>query len=99
MQLLCAFCAFCGYFSRIRRYAASKNFSLSTGGAGSASTVSPSTITLLLMSRYCGQFGRPDPFGSPLVMKLTQYEDIVSASFESTSFHVWLACPLGLLNA
>src|SRR5437867_3681088 len=51
------------------------------------------------MSRYCGQFGRPDPFGSPLAMKLTQYEDIVAASFLSTSSHVWFACPFGLLNA
>ena len=41
----------------------------------------------------------PPPFGSPLVMKFTQYDDIWSASFRSTSVQVWVACPFGLFHA
>ena len=34
-----------------------------------------------------------------LVMKLTQYDDIVAPSFVSTSSQVWFGCPVGLLKA
>src|SRR4029078_5018369 len=58
------------------------------GGVASVCTVSPRTMTWsFAMSLYCGHAGRPGPFGSPLVMKVTQYDDIMSASLRSTSFH------------
>src|SRR5262245_29218708 len=56
-------------------------------------------MTLLAKSLYWGHCGRPPPFGSPFVMKLTQYDDIASASFVSTSFQVCVGWPLGLFQA
>src|SRR5688572_9449836 len=63
-------------------YAGSNAFSTSALGY---SLMSPRMCGAAFRSLKRGQFGSPRPFGSPLLAKLTQYDDIISAIARSFS--------------
>src|ERR1035438_489204 len=66
---------------------ASNIFSLAASATGRAANRAPSSMVTGSFASNAGHFGRPGPFGSPLLTKSAQYEDVVSAIERSTASH------------